>query len=217
VFQRDLWAGRDAGAGEPGEVVLAERLRAAMERLNPGISKEAVEGAVEELVRDRSALNPVHAKRLQALIDAYNAGAMNVQVHFEKLVAFAKALDEEEQRAIASGLTEEELAVFDLLTKPGPRLMGKEEEQVRTAARELLAALKRGKLVLDWRKKQAAKAQVQVTIQRTLAERLPRAYSLVEMRQKSDVVYQHVYDAYWGEGRSLYAAADSARATYRAE
>ncbi|HEY7037148.1 MAG TPA: type I restriction enzyme endonuclease domain-containing protein [Thermomicrobiales bacterium] len=111
-------------------------------------------------------------------------------------------------RANTNRLTEEELAVLDLLTKPGPRLRAK-KEQVRTAARDLLAALKRGKLVLDWRKKQTAKAQVQVTIQRMLAEGLPRAYSLVEMREKSEVVYQHVYDAYAGEGQSLYSWQDA--------
>jgi hypothetical protein len=37
-----------------------------------------------------------------------------------------------------------------------------------------------------------------------LAEGLPRAYSLVAMREKSEVVYQHVYDAYAGERRGLY-------------
>jgi hypothetical protein len=49
-----------------------------------------------------------------------------------------------------------------------------------------------------------------------LAERLPRAYSLVEMRQKTDAVYQHVYDAYWGEGRSLYVQMKPGGRTYRA-
>jgi type I restriction enzyme R subunit len=185
-----------------------EALRKAFARGRKHTEVERLRAAIERKLKQLVALNKTrmdYLERLQALIDAYNAGAMNVQLYFEELVAFAKGLDAEEQRAIANGLSEEELAVFDLLTKPGPRLTAREEEQVRTAARELLAALKHSKLVLDWRKKQTAKAQVQVTIQRMLAEGLPRAYSLVEMREKSEVVYQHVYDAYAGEGQGLYS------------
>jgi len=38
------------------EVVLVQRLRAALERLNPGLPEEAIEQAIAELVRDRSAM-----------------------------------------------------------------------------------------------------------------------------------------------------------------
>lgn len=37
-----------------------------------------------------------------------------------------------------------------------------------TTARELLATLKAGKLVLDWRKRQQARAEVRVTIEKLL-------------------------------------------------
>ena len=37
---------------------------------------------------------------------------------FEKLVTFAKELNEEDQRGVAEQLSEEELALFDILTKP---------------------------------------------------------------------------------------------------
>jgi len=51
-------------------------------------------------------------------------------------------------------LTEEELALFDLLTKPDPKLTKKQEVEVKKVAQGLLTKLKREKLVLDWRKKQ---------------------------------------------------------------
>ena len=38
------------------DVVLVSRLRPALERLNPGYPGEAIEGAIDELTRDRSAL-----------------------------------------------------------------------------------------------------------------------------------------------------------------
>ena len=46
-----------------GEVVLLPRLRAALQRLNPGLAREAIEIAVEELTRDRSALSLANANR----------------------------------------------------------------------------------------------------------------------------------------------------------
>ncbi|MBI4319049.1 MAG: hypothetical protein HY675_11215, partial [Chloroflexi bacterium] len=45
------------------EVVLVPRLRAALRRLNPDVSADAIDQAIEELTKDRSALNPVVANR----------------------------------------------------------------------------------------------------------------------------------------------------------
>ena len=63
-----------------------------------------------------------YLERFQQLIDEYNAGSKNIQLIFDELLAFTQQLNEEEQRAVRLGLSEEELAVFDLLTKPDPGL-----------------------------------------------------------------------------------------------
>ncbi|MBC8252808.1 MAG: DUF3387 domain-containing protein, partial [Ardenticatenia bacterium] len=102
---------------------------------------------------------------------------------------------------------EEELALFDLLTKPDMQLTEAERQKVKAAARELLEALKREKLVLDWRKRQQARAEVRVTIEKLLDEGLPKVYTAALFRQKAAAVFQHVYDAYFGAGRSVYAPA----------
>ena len=41
-----------------GELVLVPRLRAALERLNPALSAEGIAAEVDELIRDRSTINP---------------------------------------------------------------------------------------------------------------------------------------------------------------
>lgn len=46
-----------------GDVVLASRLRLALERLNPGLPAEAISAAVDELSRDRSAMPLAAANR----------------------------------------------------------------------------------------------------------------------------------------------------------
>ncbi len=108
---------------------------------------------------------------------------------------------------MAEQLNEEELALFDLLTKPKIAMSEGDRDKVKATARELLATLKAGKLVLDWRKRQQARAEVRVTIEKLLDQGLPKAYTPELFEQKTIAVFQHVYDAYYGAGRSVYAAA----------
>lgn len=148
-----------------------------------------------------------YLEKFQNLIDEYNAGSMNVELFFDQLLSFTNELKEEEKRGIAEQLTEEELAVFDLLTKPGQDLTEKEKEQVKKVARELLKALKESKLVLDWRKRQQSRAQVYTTIKDVLDRGLPRRYTPEIYNEKCQEVYQHIYDNYYGEGKSIYSMA----------
>jgi len=67
----------------------------------------------------------------------------------------------------------------------------------------LLEKLKQEKLVLDWRKQQTTRAMVFTTIKDILDE-LPRAYTKELYEQKCDVVYQHFYEAYMGQGKGIY-------------
>jgi type I restriction enzyme, R subunit len=141
--------------------------------------------------------------QFQRLIDEYNAGAVNIDEIFDQLVDFAQQLNAEEQRGISQQLSEEELAVFDLLTQPEPKLSRDDRKQVRQVAKELLDTLKAERLVLDWRKHQKTRAMVQVAIEEAL-DQLPDSYDGDLYRQKCDVVYRHVYDAYYGLGKSVY-------------
>ncbi|MGB3133713.1 MAG: type I restriction enzyme endonuclease domain-containing protein, partial [Candidatus Macondimonas sp.] len=141
------------------------------------------------------------ADKFQQLIDEYNAGSRNVEEFFDELKDFVAALTAEEQRGIAEGLSEEELALFDILTKPEPVLTKAEEAEVKKVCRELLATLKREKLVLDWREKQQAKAAVMLTMKVEM-RRLPAQYTKDVRAEKMARAYAHVYDHYAGGGQS---------------
>jgi len=108
---------------------------------------------------------------------------------------------------LQENISEEELALFDILTKPEIELTQKDKQQIEKAARQLLEILKREKLVLDWRKKQQARADVLYTIEKVLDDDLPRSFSTDLYRMKCELVYQHVYDNYYGAGRSIYDVA----------
>jgi type I restriction enzyme R subunit len=76
---------------------------------------------------------------------------------------------------------------------------------VKKVARDLLEALKNGKLVLDWRKFQRSRAGVKVSIEDVLDEGLPDSRTREIFHQKVEAVYQHVYDAYYGGDRGIYS------------
>lgn len=143
-------------------------------------------------------------EEFQKMIEEYNSGSINQAVHVDKLLVFAQRLGAEEKRGLAEQLTEEELVIFDLLTRPEIALSQKEVAEVKKVAKALLEKLKREKLVLDWRKQQTTRAGVLVAIHEVL-DKLPRAYTRELYQQKCDVVYQHFYEAYLGQGRSIYA------------
>jgi type I restriction enzyme R subunit len=185
---------------------LAEKFKTSRKRtLN-----EKLKGTVAQKLMAMVRLNRTrmdYLERFQAMIDAYNAGSLNAEEFFQQLMAFARSLNEEEKRAMGEQLDEEELALFDLLTKPQIELSDADREKVKATARELLATLKQSKLVLDWRKRQQARAEVRVTIEKLLDQGLPRVYTPKLFEQKTTAIFQHVYDAYYGAGRSVYAAA----------
>ncbi len=170
---------------------------------------ERLKGTVAQKLMAMVRLNRTrmdYLERFQKMIDAYNAGSLNAEEFFKQLVDFAQGLNEEDQRGVSEQLTEEELALFDLLIKPPIQMSNADRDKVKATARELLTTLKSGKLVLDWRKRQQSRAEVKVTIEKLLDKGLPGAYTPELFEQKSVAVFQHVYDAYYGSGRSVYAA-----------
>ena len=185
---------------------VAERFAGGKKRTEAERLRALVKAKVEELAR----LNPTRLEwleRFQELIDEYNAGSLNVETFFEQLMLFTRSLDEEEQRGLAEGLSDEQLAIYDLLTRPGPDLTDAEKKQIKGVAEELLATLKRDKLVLDWRKGQQTRAAVKVEIEKELDEGLPPSYDAGLFQEKADAVFAHVFDSYWDDGRSVYSTA----------
>lgn len=142
-------------------------------------------------------------EKFKKLVDEYNSGAYSAEQFFDELKKFINELDEEERRGVREGLNEEELALFDLLCQ-GIELSEKERQQVKAIAQQLLEKL-RDDLVIDWRKKQQAKARVRDHIQEVL-DNLPDSYDTNKWNNVFDSVYQHVYQVYRGRGESVYHA-----------
>lgn len=107
----------------------------------------------------------------------------------------SRTLSTEQARHVCEQLSEDELVVFDLLTRPGPELSNEERNEVKKVARELLAKL-RGVLSVDWKKTAQSRARIRDTIEEALDEGLPRAYTPDVFKVKSGTIFQHVYERY---------------------
>src|SRR5205085_12610499 len=82
-----------------------------------------------------------YQEKLQRVIDEYNAGSMNVDVLFERLVQFVRQeLNVEDQRHIAEQLRDEELAIFDLLLQPEVAPSEEDKAAVTGVVQELVQA-----------------------------------------------------------------------------
>ncbi|HET6444007.1 MAG TPA: type I restriction endonuclease subunit R [candidate division Zixibacteria bacterium] len=191
-------------------VIDFEALKKVFRTGRKNIEANKLRGAINSQIVKMVRLNESridYLEKFQQMIDDYNAGRDNVDIFFEKLLGLAQQLNEEEQRGIRENLSEEELALFDLLLKPRPELTKAEIARVKEAARDLLDTLKAEQLVLDWRKQQRTRAAVRITIEQVLDKELPAAYETNLYRQKCELIYNHVYEKYYGNGRSIYSLA----------
>ncbi len=124
---------------------------------------------------------------------------------FDELLKLSNSLNNEQERHVHENMSEEELVIFDFLTRPAPELSPEERSLVKKAARQLLARLK-SLLVLSWQQKAAARSQLKLTIEDTLDSGLPRAFSKELYQQKCSAVFEHVYESYPERNLGVYAS-----------
>lgn len=160
--------------------------------------QEAIERKLEQMLQQ----NPLRLEfyeKYKKIIADYNQGKdlQAVQKAFEEIQGFMQELSEEESRALAEGLDQETLAIFDLLKKPA--LSKKEETEVKKVAEKTLSTLKEEKLRIErWRESTQVTAQVKTIIFDSLQWLPQNAYDDNEVKERTDLVYQHIYSIYSG-------------------
>ncbi|MGQ7794420.1 type I restriction endonuclease subunit R [Faunimonas sp. B44] len=140
-------------------------------------------------------------ERFQDLITRYNEGSLNIEAFFAELVKMTAEASAEEQRAAREGLSQEEQAVFDILTRPGPDLTETERARVKKVCKELLQSLQRDKLVPNWRLKPQSRGQVEVAIKQIFDDGLPDAYDQRTYEAKVADTFHYVFERYDGDVR----------------
>ena len=156
-------------------------------------------------------LNPTRAnfrETFEALIASYNAGSRSVEEVYKQLLQLSLQLSQEQQRHIRENLSEEELAMFDILLQSAPDLSDSDRAKVKQSARELVQRIK-DLLVLSWKQKFDARAKLKVVIEEALDIGLPRAYTPELYQQKCEAVFSHIEQAYPERNQSVYALTSS--------
>jgi len=166
---------------------------------------------VEKKLAKMLASNPMrmdYYKKYQQIIADYNRekDRATVEATFAELAELAANLDKEQRRAAEEGLSDDELALFDLLFKD--RISKADRERVKQASRDLLLSLKNLlQPMQDWTQKSATQAEVKIFILDNLYRSLPRPPFTETETEKIAV---RVYDYVWqrsASGHDLAAAA----------
>lgn len=184
-----------------------EKLKERFQKGRKRTEVEKLKALLSQKLEKMVAANPTRTdfmEKFQKLIEKYNLGTMNIDELMGQLMTITADLQEEDQRAIREGLTEEELALFDIITKPAPEMTDKEVDQVKAMCRELLGVLKTEKLVLDWRKKARAKSEVRRTLEIEFDKGLPESFDEELYDEKCEAAFHHILSSYYGSGKSVY-------------
>ncbi len=172
--------------------------------------KDAIEKRLDKMIQ-QNPLRTDFQQHYEKIVAEYNSEKDRVTIEktFEELMRLVKGLDHETQRAIREGLDEENLALFDLLVKPG--LSKKDIERIKKVAKDLLEHLKADKLIIDnWREKEATRDSIKIEIHNCLyndATGLPESYTEDEISQKTEVVFAHIFRLYNTANPDIYAIA----------
>ena len=172
-------------------------------QVSPRVATARLREGAEQSVREMAERNPtrVHlVEKLEELVAAYNTGSVDVEHFFKALRAFVEGLGEEEHRAAREGLSEDELAIFDLLTTPEPKLTKAQEIEVKTVARRLLARLHELVDGVNWTGNQQTRGAVWTEIRVNLNELPVEPYPQDLWDGKVGQLWEFVLQRYAREG-----------------
>jgi type I restriction enzyme R subunit len=135
------------------------------------------------------------AERYQRIVEQYNSGGAATEISYEDLINFTRDLNEEEERHIREGLTEQELEIFDLMKKD--KITKAEEVALKNAAQILLKRLREEKpvvLVQNWEKDQQSQVRVKTAIEEVLDKNIPETYDRLTFKKVCDRIYNLIFE-----------------------
>lgn len=153
---------------------------------------------VEQKLADMLALNPMrmdYQRKYEDIVADYNSekDRTTIEETFRRLLELVQSLDEEQARAARENLSDDELAMFDLLKRDD--LAKADRERVKQASRDMLASIKARLAELDrfWEKEQT-KGEVEAFILDEIFVKLPSPpFTPEEKKLVADNVYAHVW------------------------
>lgn len=163
--------------------------------------KSAVERQLQRMVRQNPSRIDYYTRYQQIMVE-YNRESDRVAIEetFEELLKLVKDLSEEDTRAVRENLSEEHLAVFDLLWESKNNLDTRTRNRIKQVAKSLIELVKvQLKQLENWRDKESTRATIKSFIYDYLYSEdtgLPDAYDDSDVDNLANVVFIHVYQQY---------------------
>ena len=136
-------------------------------------------------------------KHYEEIVSDYNSekDRVTIEATFDALLKLVEDLTEEEQRAVKEGLSEESLALFDLLLKPD--LAKTDIDKIKKVAESLYKTLNDElQRIQNFSAKQSTRDEIKVKIRDFLWDErtgLPTSFDPNEVEEKAELVFQHIY------------------------
>ncbi|HOX69743.1 MAG TPA: type I restriction endonuclease subunit R [Burkholderiaceae bacterium] len=158
---------------------------------------EDIRALIERKLALLLAQNPTRMNydiKYREIVAAYNLDKdrATIEETFGKLMAVSQGLDDEQRRHVREGLSESELAIFDLMQKS--TLAATERERIKQSSRELLAELLRIIAPLEqWTEKEQTRAEVETAILDQVFMLPEPPYSADDKDVMAKLLYEHVW------------------------
>lgn len=107
------------------------------------------------------------SEKIQRALNSYLNGMLTNEEVIQELLSLAKQISESQKEGNELGLTSEELAFYDALTKPQAIKDFYENDELIALTKELTEILQKNKTV-DWQRKESARAKMRMLIKKLL-------------------------------------------------
>lgn len=140
-----------------------------MEEKNLAIEmlKKLLNEQVSVYKRTNLVKSELFSESLKRTMNNYINGMLTNEEVIEELLKIAKEIREEKEKGNDLGLTDEELAFYDALTKPEAVKDFYKNEELVDLTHELTESLRKNRTI-DWQKKDAARARMRLTVKKLL-------------------------------------------------
>ena len=152
--------------------------------------KSKIENKINRMI-DNNPLRVDFYERYQEIISDYNQGKdyRAVKEIFDELILLLGDLSDEDKRSERENLEEDELLVFDMLSKE-QKISDKEKDNLKYAAKLLLKKLKEKEFKVEkWSEKIQTSAAVKRVIEDHLFEHLPSSYDQEDLTDMADLLF----------------------------
>jgi len=161
-----------AGLPKPDISILSDSFLAEVRGLkHKNVAAELLQKLLRDELKVRAKRNLVQSQlfseKLKKTLNAYHNRAIGTMEVIEELIKLAKQLTAADQRGVALGLSDEEIAFYDALAANESAVQVMGDAKLRVIATELVTQVRRS-VTVDWTLREGARAKIRVLVKRIL-------------------------------------------------